>query len=150
MFSQDEIDAVLNEAQTAVSELADHVSGLVSKEGQTPPPAPVAPPSPAPVPSPPPAAAPVHLSPDRLKRILKLRVPVVVRLAERPMLLSEIMKIMPGTILEFSRTVDEELDLLANNRQIGHGVAVKVNERFGLRVTYVGDVKGRLKSLTAS
>ena len=150
MFSQDEIDAVLNDAQTAVSELAENVSGLVSKEGQSAPPAPVVPPSLAPFAPQSPAVVPVKLPPDRLQRILRLKVPVVVRLAERRMLLSEIMKIMPGTILEFSRTVDEELDLLANNRQIGHGVAVKVNERFGLRVTYVGDVKGRLNSLTAS
>jgi flagellar motor switch protein FliN len=148
MFSQDEIDAVLNDAQNAVSELADNVGDLVAKGGQGGSQAPAAS-SVAVAPASPPAA-PAQPSPDRLNRILKLRVPVVVRLAERPMLLSEIMKIMPGTILEFSRTVDEELDLLVNQHQIGNGVAVKVNERFGLRVTYVGDVKHRLTSLTAS
>jgi flagellar motor switch/type III secretory pathway protein FliN len=147
MFSQDEIDAVLNSAQDAVSELAGNVSTLVDQGGQGRAPA-AAPSSVAAAPSPPPPTA--RPSTDRLKGILKLRVPVVVRLAERPMLLSEIMKIVPGKIIEFPRTVDEELDLLVNNHQIGSGVAVKVNERFGLRVTYVGDVKDRLKSLTAS
>jgi flagellar motor switch protein FliN len=148
MFSQDEIDAVLNDAQSAVSELADNVSDLVAKGGPSSAQIPAAVVAAAPTPQTP--ASPIGLSPDRIKRILRLKVPVVVRLAERRMLLSEIMKMVPGTILEFSRTVDEELDLLVNNRQIGQGVAVKVNERFGLRVTFVGDVRHRLISLTAS
>lgn len=61
--------------------------------------------------------------------------------------LCEILKIVPGTILEFDRRVDEQLDLLANKHQIGSGVAVKVNEQFGLRVTYIGDIKQRIRSL---
>ena len=149
MFSQDEIDAVLNDAQSAVSELASNVSDLVAKDGrsedQT-----AAAESVAVAPATQPPAATPEASPERIRRILKLKVPVVVRLAARSMLLGEIMKIMPGTILEFPRTVDEELDLLVNNHQIGHGVAVKVNERFGLRVSYIGDVRRRLTSLTAS
>ncbi|HVP12458.1 MAG TPA: FliM/FliN family flagellar motor C-terminal domain-containing protein [Phycisphaerae bacterium] len=149
MFSQDEIDAVLNDAQSAVSELASKVNDLVATDDHSEEHTPAAD-SVAVAPSPPPPTAPARLPPDRIRRILKLKVPLVVRLAERSMLLSEIMKLMPGTILEFPRTVDEELDLLVNNHQIGHGVAVKVNERFGLRVTYIGDIKRRLSSLTAS
>ena len=148
MFSQDEIDAVLNEAQSAVSELAGKVGDLAAQGGQGGVQARATPATADSTGSQ--SAAPAKLPPDSIKRILKLKVPLVVRLAERPMLLSEIMKIMPGTILEFPRTVNEELDLLVNNHQIGHGVAVKVNERFGLRVTYVGDVRRRLTSLTAS
>ena len=59
------------------------------------------------------------------------------------------MNLGPGTILEFDRTVDQELDLMISNRQIGCGVAVKVNEHFGLRITYIGDVKERINSLGA-
>ncbi len=168
MFSQEDIDAVLNAAQTAVDALADETDDLGVGSGSSAPnvrPQPAAMPPPAsaqntapaavavaeappPRPSAGRSAAPAR-KPDRssVARILKLRVPVVVRLAERKMLLSEILKIVPGTILEFSRTVDEELDLMVNNYQIGAGVAVKVNERFGLRVTYVGDLRQRIESL---
>ncbi len=89
------------------------------------------------------------LSP-KLKRVLKLRVPVVVRLAQRPIRLAEILKLTPGNILEFERTVDSSLDLMVNNQEIGSGKAVKVNERFGLRIEKIGDARQRLEQLTSS
>jgi flagellar motor switch protein FliN/FliY len=143
MFPQDEIDGVLAQAQAAVDSLAADVSQL-SAEGHSGP----ATCPPRPVPS----ERSDGSSPactDKVKRILKLRVPVVVRLAERPMPLKEIIKIAPGTILEFDRTVDAELDLLANNQPIGSGVAVKVNEHFGLRVSHVGNLRHRIRSLAS-
>ncbi|MFQ5500985.1 MAG: FliM/FliN family flagellar motor switch protein [Phycisphaerae bacterium] len=140
MFSQDEIDAVLKDAQEAVDTLAGDVDAMGDSTAVQATPAPAGPPPAQP------AAAP--RSPT-LDRILKLKVPVRVRLANRSMLVSEIMNLGPGTILEFDRTVDQELDLMISNRQIGCGVAVKVNEHFGLRITYIGDVKERINSLGA-
>jgi len=138
MFSQDDIDAVLKDAQEAVDTLAGDVGAMGDSTAVQ---AAPAPPDPAQ-----PTAAP---RPPAIDRILKLEVPVRVRLANRPMLVSEIMNLGPGTILEFDRTVDQELDLMISNRQIGYGVAVKVNEHFGLRITYIGDVKERINSLGA-
>ena len=63
------------------------------------------------------------------------------------MLVGSIMKMGPGTILEFDRTVDEELDLMINNCKIGAGVAVKVNEHFGIRITKIDTVQERIDSL---
>ncbi|MFH1419755.1 MAG: FliM/FliN family flagellar motor switch protein [Planctomycetota bacterium] len=146
MFTQEDIDAVLADAQGAVDALSDNVGNLAesqSPQGR----------QPEPVPTPqPPARAPAEQphavsSSDRIQRILKLQVPLVVRLAARRMSLGEVLKIMPGTILEFTRTVDEELDVMVNNHQIGSGVAVKVNESFGIRITYVGDIRQRIRSL---
>ena len=152
MLSQDDIDAVLMEAQNAVDALTE--DEVNSPPRQSAPPAGPGAAQPArrsvdgPTPrTSVPSSGSAVLSGQRLQRILRLKVPVVVRLAERPMLLNEIMKIMPGKILEFTRMVDEELDLMVNNRQIGGGVAVKVGERFGLKVTYIGDVKARIESL---
>ena len=150
MFTQDDIDAVLNQAQTAVDALAQDVDDLAGK------PSPGLQPRPASSGPPPVArssAAPpdweARLSPPsaQIDRIRKLKVPVVVRLARRRMSLGEVMKVVPGTIVEFTQTVDKELDLLVNNHQIGAGVAVKVDEHFGLRVTVVGDLRKRIQSL---
>ncbi len=134
MFSQEEIDAVLVDAQQAVDSLADDVQAVeTAPERQSP--APVATRAFAPSPS------------ERLERTLKLSVPLLVRLAHQSMSISEIMRIGPGTILEFNRTVACELDLMINNCQIGQGVAVKVGESFGLRITSIGNVKERIDSL---
>lgn len=82
-----------------------------------------------------------------LQRVLHLEVPVIVRLAERSMPLSEILNLTSGAIIEFDKSAEGELDLLINNKCIGHGMAVKVGENFGLRVTRIGSVQDRIKAL---
>jgi len=142
MAYQDDIDAALTEAQSAVTALATDVDKLSKPQTLAAPSIPAA----APVrPAPPAPSLASHV-----QRILKLKVPVVVRLAYRRMSVGEIMKITPGTILEFSRGIEQDLDLLINNHQIGNGVAVKVSEHFGLRLTFVGNVRKRINSLMAS
>ena len=76
-----------------------------------------------------------------LSRILRLGVPVIVKLAERKLLLSEVMRLGAGAIIEFSKRSDEPLELLINNKPIGVGETVKIGENFGLRITQIGDVK---------
>lgn len=80
---------------------------------------------------------------SNLDQILKLDVPIIVRLAERQLPLGEILRLVPGAILELGKDADGELDLLVNNRAIGSGSAVKVGENFGIRLTYMGDLRER-------
>lgn len=82
--------------------------------------------------------------------ILKLEVPVVVRLGERQLPVREILALVPGSIIELSKAADAELDLLINNKQIGTGNAVKIAENFGLEVTFIGDVRERVEALTGA
>jgi flagellar motor switch protein FliN/FliY len=84
---------------------------------------------------------------DNLQQILRLNVPVVVRLGERHMTVSEVVGLVPGAIIELPKPADSELDLLVNNKPIGQGVAVKVGENFGLKVTFIGDLKERVRAL---
>ncbi len=153
MFTQDDINAVLQDAQQAVESLSNDVSVLVA-DGSAEPARGAGTAS-----SKRPAARraagksrsdetkPAAHLPERVRRILKLSVPLVIRLARRPMSVREILRIDPGTILEFDRTVDCELDLMINNCLIGSGIAVKVGENFGLRITRIGDVEQRIHSL---
>ncbi len=76
-----------------------------------------------------------------LQRILRLEVPVIVKLAERRLSLSEIMRLGVGAIIEFYKSSDEPLELMINNKTIALGETVKVGENFGLRITQIGDVK---------
>jgi flagellar motor switch protein FliN/FliY len=82
-----------------------------------------------------------------LERILRLKVPVIVKLAERKLTMSEVLRLGVGAIIEFSKASDEPLELLINNKPIGVGEAVKVGENFGLRITQVGDVKSVIRSM---
>jgi len=80
-------------------------------------------------------------------RILRIEVPIVVLLGEKSMRLSEVLSLQPGMILELPKRADSELDLHVNNMHIGTGVAVKVGENFGIRLTYIGDLQTRIAAM---
>lgn len=82
-----------------------------------------------------------------LERILRLKVPVIVKLAERKLSVNEVMRLGVGAIIEFSKASDEPLELMINNKVIGLGDAVKVGENFGLRITSVGDLNEIVKAM---
>ena len=86
-------------------------------------------------------------SPANLSQILKLEVPIVVRLGERVMEIEEVLGLVPGAIIELPKSAESELDLLVNNKAIGCGVAVKVGENFGLRLTFLGDLTSRIEAM---
>ena len=92
-------------------------------------------------------AKPPSPSANELQRIMRLEVPVIVKLAERKLTLAEVMRLGPGAIIEFSKSSDEPLELLINNKAIGLGDAVKVGENFGLKINQIGDVKEVIRSL---
>jgi len=81
-----------------------------------------------------------------MDQILKLDVPVIVRVGERHMTVGEVLRLAPGAIIELPKVADSDLDLLINNREVGIGSAVKVGENFGLRLTFVGSRAQRLKA----
>ncbi len=76
-----------------------------------------------------------------IQSILKLRVPVIVRLGHRGLSTGEVLELGPGSILELPKSFDEPLDLMINNKMVGRGNAVKIGENFGLRITEVGDAE---------
>ena len=59
----------------------------------------------------------------------------------------KILNINVGSIIEFDRPFDAELDLIASNCRIAIGRAVKVGENFGLRITQIGDLNDKVKAL---
>ncbi len=85
--------------------------------------------------------------PADLKSVLKLQVPLIVQIAERMMPFEDVMNLAPGAIIELPKKADEELAILVNNQAIGTGLAVKVGENFGVRVTYIGDLRQRIAAL---
>ena len=98
----------------------------------------------APKPRPNEPAAPAQPEVDR---ILRLQVPVIVKLAERKLALSEVMRLGVGAIIEFFKSSEEPLELLINNKVVALGETVKVGENFGLRITRIGDVKQVIRSM---
>lgn len=71
-------------------------------------------------------------------RIRMLPVKVSVRLAEKQVPLRELLTISPGALLTFNKSCEGLLDLYVDNVQFCRGEAVKIGEKFGLKITEVG------------
>ncbi len=71
------------------------------------------------------------------KTLLKIRVPTEVSLASKKMAVREVVELGPGSIIQFSKPCDEMLNLTIGRVQVAEGEAVKVGEKFGLRITSI-------------
>jgi flagellar motor switch protein FliN/FliY len=85
--------------------------------------------------------------PADVKAILSLEVPLIVVLAERQMKVADVINLATGSIIELGKSAEDELTVQVANKAIGTGLAVKVGENFGVRLTYIGDLKSRIMAL---
>ncbi len=125
--SQAEIDALLADATSLAADTAGDLA--------------------PPEPPPPPPPLPSLPTNRELARIFKVRVPVIVQLARRAMPVGTVRDFSVGAIIEFEKPVDDPLELLINNRFVGRGTCVKVDENFGLRITQICDRAERVRSM---
>ena len=75
--------------------------------------------------------------PAYTRSLLQIAVPVVVTLAEKRQTLGRITELGPGSIIQFDKSCEEMLDLSVGNHRIACGEAVKVGDKFGLRITAI-------------
>lgn len=75
-----------------------------------------------------------RLVPLLTRSLLKIKLSVEVILARARKPLAEILQLGPGTIIQFEKLCDEPLELAVNGYVIARGEAVKVGDKFGLRI----------------
>ena len=73
--------------------------------------------------------------PPYTKSLLRIRVPVVVTLAQKRQPLNRVIELGPGSIIQFDKSCEEMLELEVGNHSVACGEAVKVGDKFGLRIT---------------
>ncbi len=81
--------------------------------------------------------ADVRRLPNYMRSLLRIRVPVRVTLATAKQPLRKILELGPGAILQFEKSCEDTLDLYLGEHRIGVGEAVKVGDKFGLRITSI-------------
>ena len=73
--------------------------------------------------------------PPYSRSLLKIDVPISVTLASKKQRLSDILRLVPGSIIQFNKSCEDVLELNAAHQTIAVGEAVKVDDCFGLRIT---------------
>ncbi len=73
--------------------------------------------------------------PNYTRSLLRIAVPVSVTLAETKLAVDDVIKLGPGSIIQFDKSCDEMLSLEVGGQVVAEGVAVKIGDKFGLRVT---------------
>ncbi|MFH1023526.1 MAG: FliM/FliN family flagellar motor switch protein, partial [Planctomycetota bacterium] len=63
------------------------------------------------------------------------------------MKMEEVLRIIPGSVLEFEKPYNEPLDILVHDQPIGRGEVVTVGERFGVQVVEIGSVRDIIRKL---
>lgn len=83
----------------------------------------------------------------RRQMLLGIPVSVIVKLAEKKIELGQLMALGPGTIVTFEKSCEDLLDLYVNNQLFCRGEAVKIGEKFGIKVNEVGSVEERVSAV---
>jgi flagellar motor switch/type III secretory pathway protein FliN len=69
------------------------------------------------------------------RSLLRIEVPVVVSLATTQLSVKRILDMGPGSIVHFDKSYDSPLTLSVCNCDVAVGEAVKVGDKFGLRIS---------------
>jgi flagellar motor switch/type III secretory pathway protein FliN len=73
--------------------------------------------------------------PSYSRSLLKVKLPVLVTLAGKKQTLRRILELAPGSIIQFDKSCEDMLELVVGQQAVALGEAVKVGDKFGLRVT---------------
>lgn len=76
--------------------------------------------------------------------ILDVNVRLSLEIGRTQVTIRELLKLAPGSVVEFNRPAGDPLDVLVNDHLVAHGEVVMVNDRYGVRFTEaVGAVERR-------
>lgn len=72
---------------------------------------------------------------DTMDLIMDIPLTVTVELGRTSMLIDDLLKLTPGSIVELNKLAGEPMEILINKRLVARGEVVVVNEKFGVRLT---------------
>lgn len=83
-----------------------------------------------------------------LDLILDIPLKVTVELGRTRMIVSDLLNLGQGSVVELSKLAGEPMEVLVNDKLVARGEAVVVNEKFGVRLTDIISQSERVEQLT--
>ena len=87
--------------------------------------------------------------PTYVRSLLRVKVPLQVVLAQNKQSIDSIVRLGPGSIIQFEKSCEEMLDVEIADQRIAQGEVVKVGDKFGVRVTSIVLPEERFRNLRA-
>jgi flagellar motor switch protein FliN/FliY len=75
----------------------------------------------------------------KMDLLYDLSLPVSIELGRTNMLRRDVLKLGPGSVVEFDKRVSEPVDILINGKKIAEGEVVVIDKHFGIRITTLVD-----------
>jgi len=88
-----------------------------------------------------------ELPKDNIELLMDVELDVIIELGRTRMRIGDILRLVPGAIIELDKLAGEPVDVLINNKPIAKGEVVILDENFGVRITSIINQEQRLKSL---
>ena len=82
-----------------------------------------------------------------LDLILDIPLKVTVELGRTRMMVSELLNLGQGSVIELAKLAGESMEVLVNDKLVARGEAVVVNEKFGVRLTDIISPAERVEQL---
>jgi len=85
--------------------------------------------------------------PENVSMLLDVELEIRVEIDRKKILVSDLLKLGKGSIVEMDKSAGEPLDVFVNGRKFAEGEVVVVDDKFGIRITQLISPKERVKSL---
>ena len=86
-------------------------------------------------------------SATNLDFILDIPMEISVELGRSKMLISDLLQLGQGSVIELTKLAGEPLEVLVNKKLVARGEVVVVNEKFGIRLTDIITPSERIRKL---
>jgi flagellar motor switch protein FliN len=83
----------------------------------------------------------------KMELLLDLALPVSIELGRTDLMISEILNLKRGSVVEFEKLASEPVDILINGKKMAEGEVVVIEKHFGIRITNLSETTDRIKSL---
>ena len=82
--------------------------------------------------------------------VLQVQVPLVVTVARKRMQIDQILKLVPGVMIQFDKSYDSPMTVEVVDQPIAEGDVVKAGDKFGIRITQIKSPAERFVGLAQS
>jgi flagellar motor switch protein FliN/FliY len=84
---------------------------------------------------------------QNLEFLLDIPLSVTVELGRTKLLINNMLQLTQGSVVELSKSAGEPVEIYVNNKLLGKGEVIVVNDRFGIRITEIISQADRIKNM---